>query len=190
MTTKIEGEYTRALDEGGREWSIPTSEPSADRPTRLFVRAVFGKLVEVMECAATSWNARARAIVGGELDVMTFTSEQMEFLCRVLPVALAIKDGDPLKGWTAPENGPELTLEVRRLTPPPAVSQEFQDELARLINKHSQENGSDTPDFLLASFLVGCLEVWNSQIRLREKWFGRAEQWTPVGGSGDAPIPQ
>jgi len=62
---------------------------------------------------------------------------------------------------------------------------EFEEELAALINKHSMENGSDTPDFVLARYLLGCLSVWNTALSQRREWysgrftrFHRAE--TPV----------
>jgi hypothetical protein len=45
-------------------------------------------------------------------------------------------------------------------------------EIAAVINRNSLENGSDTPDFLLAEYLIGCLEVYNSTLRAREKWYG------------------
>ena len=34
---------------------------------------------------------------------------------------------------------------------------EFKKDLEHLINKHSIENGSDTPDFILANYLCNCL---------------------------------
>lgn len=37
----------------------------------------------------------------------------------------------------------------------------FIEELTELINKHSMENDSNTPDFLLAKYLVNCLENYN-----------------------------
>lgn len=49
----------------------------------------------------------------------------------------------------------------------------FQQELEALINRHSQENGSDTPDFILAQYLTDCLVAWNEGMQLREKWYGR-----------------
>lgn len=49
---------------------------------------------------------------------------------------------------------------------------DFKDELQNLINKHSQENGSDTPDFILASYLSDCLQVFNSAVCAREAWYG------------------
>lgn len=49
----------------------------------------------------------------------------------------------------------------------------FQDELAELINKHSKENGSNTPDFILAKYLEDCLELWNVYTIWREDWYGK-----------------
>lgn len=53
---------------------------------------------------------------------------------------------------------------------------EFRTELQGLINRHSMENGSNTPDFLLAEFLVCQLRVWDQYVTRREEWFGRAER--------------
>ena len=52
----------------------------------------------------------------------------------------------------------------------------FERELEKLINRFSRENASDTPDFILASFMNECLSAWNSAIQQREAWFGRGEQ--------------
>jgi len=49
----------------------------------------------------------------------------------------------------------------------------FEKELQQLINRHSKENGSDTPDFMLAEYLNGCLENFNRTVKAREKWYGR-----------------
>ena len=50
----------------------------------------------------------------------------------------------------------------------------FQDALQNLINAHSMENGSDTPDFLLAEYLCDCLATYEVIIEKREKWYGRS----------------
>ncbi len=49
----------------------------------------------------------------------------------------------------------------------------FISELRAVINKHSMENGSDTPDFILADYLNNCLRTWNFATTAREKWYGR-----------------
>jgi hypothetical protein len=46
-------------------------------------------------------------------------------------------------------------------------------ELTPLLNKHSAENDSDTPDFILANFLLGCLAAFNEATKRREQWYGR-----------------
>lgn len=48
----------------------------------------------------------------------------------------------------------------------------FRVELKSLINCHSQENGSDTPDFVLAEYLVDCLDAFDKATRRRAVWFG------------------
>ena len=50
----------------------------------------------------------------------------------------------------------------------------FREELVSLINKHSMENGSATPDFILAQFLVGCLEAFDAAVYRRTQWMGGA----------------
>ena len=48
----------------------------------------------------------------------------------------------------------------------------FRDELEELINRHSLENGSNTPDFLLAGYLDACLEAFDEAVRVRDQWYG------------------
>ena len=49
---------------------------------------------------------------------------------------------------------------------------EFEKELEMLINKHSKENESDTPDFILAQYLKGCLANYAETVKARDKWYG------------------
>jgi hypothetical protein len=46
----------------------------------------------------------------------------------------------------------------------------FQKELTKLINKYSLENKSNTPDFILASYLVGCLRNFEISVQKRTGW--------------------
>lgn len=45
-------------------------------------------------------------------------------------------------------------------------------ELGHLLNRHCAENASDTPDYILARFLMECLHAWNTAVRLRTKHAG------------------
>ena len=56
----------------------------------------------------------------------------------------------------------------------------FRKKLASLINAQSMENGSDTPDYMLAEFLFDCLVAFDKTVRRRETWYGRGPQ--PVRG--------
>ena len=47
----------------------------------------------------------------------------------------------------------------------------FAQELCQLINKYSMENGSDTPDFILTEYLLGCLRTFNEAVSLRTQWY-------------------
>lgn len=46
----------------------------------------------------------------------------------------------------------------------------FENELRALINKYSMENGSMTPDFILAGYLKACLEAFNFAMISRERY--------------------
>lgn len=54
---------------------------------------------------------------------------------------------------------------------------QFEKELMELINKHSIENESDTPDFILAEYLYRCLKNFKITINHRENWYGRAKTY-------------
>lgn len=75
----------------------------------------------------------------------------------------------------SPYGGPDLILiENREGDPddaPDIKAPKFKIELAALINKHSKENGSDTPDFILAKYLNDCLKAFNKAMLLRTKHY-------------------
>lgn len=49
-------------------------------------------------------------------------------------------------------------------------------EIETALNRHSAENGSDTPDFILAEYLVGCLRAFDAAVSAREAWYGRSKE--------------
>ena len=51
----------------------------------------------------------------------------------------------------------------------------FRDELEDLISSHSMENTSDTPDYVLASFLTACLAAFDGATVERDRWHGFRE---------------
>jgi hypothetical protein len=52
------------------------------------------------------------------------------------------------------------------------IMSKFEKELSELINKNSKENASNTPDFILAQYLVKCLDAFSMAIQQRETWYG------------------
>lgn len=48
----------------------------------------------------------------------------------------------------------------------------FEKELAALLNRYSCENASNTPDFILAHYLLGCLSLFERAVQRRETWHG------------------
>lgn len=66
------------------------------------------------------------------------------------------------------EEGGELDIlpsgEVRTKT-------DFQVKLESLLNKCNMESASDTPDFILASFLWSCLAAFDMAVVRRTDWY-------------------
>lgn len=69
------------------------------------------------------------------------------------------------------------------------MKENFRAELAKLINRESMENGSDTPDFILAEYLQDCLDVYDRTVRAREKWYGREPKPVPSYEAPKLPPP-
>ena len=47
----------------------------------------------------------------------------------------------------------------------------FRKELQELLNKYSMETKSNTPDFILAEFLIGCLLSFEQAVNSRQAWY-------------------
>lgn len=50
---------------------------------------------------------------------------------------------------------------------------DLREDIKEAINRHSLENKSNTPDFLLADYLIDCLDAFDKAVRRRENWYGR-----------------
>ena len=56
---------------------------------------------------------------------------------------------------------------------------EFRKALEMVINCYSMENGSHSPDFLLAQYLFDCLAAFDKAVMHREAWYGRVPSYPP-----------
>jgi len=52
------------------------------------------------------------------------------------------------------------------------MANHFREELGIFINKYSKESKSNTPDFILASYLDSCLKAFKRATHRREAWYG------------------
>jgi uncharacterized protein YdeI (YjbR/CyaY-like superfamily) len=48
----------------------------------------------------------------------------------------------------------------------------FEKELRELLNKHSVENQSNTPDFVLCGYIEDCLTAFNNATKRRDNYYG------------------
>jgi hypothetical protein len=48
----------------------------------------------------------------------------------------------------------------------------LEQEIETLLNKNCIDDDTDTPDFILAEYLMGCLKTYKETIAARDKWFG------------------
>lgn len=56
-------------------------------------------------------------------------------------------------------------------------------EIMSVLNRHCAENESNTPDHILAEYLMGCLQVWNAASTKRDRWWGHEPK---IGGTAVA----
>lgn len=50
-------------------------------------------------------------------------------------------------------------------------NERFKKELEKLINKYSIESHSNTPDFILVSYVKGCIDAFNAATFARDRWY-------------------
>lgn len=53
-------------------------------------------------------------------------------------------------------------------------NEELKKEIETILNKASRENESNTPDFILAEYMMQCLNAAENLINNRESWYGRS----------------
>ncbi len=63
----------------------------------------------------------------------------------------------------------------------------LREDIESAINCNSAENGSNTPDFILAEFVRGCLVAFDAAVNEREAWYGRDPKVGPCGMRSGGP---
>ena len=49
----------------------------------------------------------------------------------------------------------------------------FKKAIESAVNECSMESGSNTPDYILANYLMNCFDAFNEATQQRETWHGR-----------------
>ena len=58
---------------------------------------------------------------------------------------------------------------------------DLQKEITAVLNRHSAENESDTPDFILAQYLMACLSAHSAATKERDRWYGHMSLSQKIG---------
>lgn len=66
-------------------------------------------------------------------------------------------------------------LELRGELERDMITRTLHNDLSDLLNSYSEENKSDTPDYILASYLISCLNNFNSAVNERKDWHNRGK---------------
>ena len=53
----------------------------------------------------------------------------------------------------------------------------LKEEIREILNRNSRENMSDTPDFILAQYLIDCLVAFESAMQTRDSWYGKGGRY-------------
>lgn len=82
-----------------------------------------------------------------------------------------------------------IDFPVESIAAPRSPDDLFRSELESLLNSHSRENESNTPDFILAQYLTDCLRAFDHACRWRESWYGHHHEpggvSVPVAGQDE-----
>lgn len=78
----------------------------------------------------------------------------------------------PCKDAVIRTNNTELNDEMIAFLRERAEPKTFEQELVSLLNKHSMENYSGTPDWILGEYIRMSLQAWDLGVRLRSEWRG------------------
>lgn len=75
--------------------------------------------------------------------------------------------------WELTAKEGEMQLSTPETPGQSATLVDFRAKVESLINSMCLENGSNTPDFILAEYLADCLETFDKAVIRRERWYGR-----------------
>lgn len=72
--------------------------------------------------------------------------------------------------WSNTARPKEIPEEIHIQTEPDNDDGDFKNEIRRLINMYSKENESNTPDFVLANYMMDSLMAFEKAVISRDSW--------------------
>jgi hypothetical protein len=94
-----------------------------------------------------------------------------------------VEGHDGEHGWLLPLKSPATPVRSEPPTPDTrTVATRLNDEIAAALNRACAEKESNTPDFILATYLLKSLEAFDLAVRQRERWYGRSPNDGPPSG--------
>ncbi len=76
-------------------------------------------------------------------------------------------------GWGGSLDEGELAF-VEKRAPVYESRPTLEQALQSLLNRYSAENGSNTPDFILATYMLASLKAFETASLERERWYGKS----------------
>lgn len=104
---------------------------------------------------------------------MRFSDGEAEFSTRDVSHLLSQLHIEESQNEMLVKECEDLKSKLQIYSKPLMDREEFKDELETLINRFSMENGSDTPDFILAKYIYDCMYAFNHAVAWREDYNGR-----------------
>ena len=154
-TSRLKGENN--MSNGTEPW-----ERSVEKPTHSRLVKDGGPLIYPTLLPAAGFNGIANKIPGQKIEIVPLGSKESQ--------------PGPWVPGAYEETGGQIKEQVKEqaraaLWRPTLTA--FEQDLRHLINKHSAENDSNTPDNILAEYLNACLRAFSIAIQQRERWYGR-----------------
>lgn len=138
---------------------------------------------------ATGYHNRAQKYAKLALEIEQETGKQYEQLVnrlRIMGDQMAHILAGLLQGHTTSDYVIKEALEDWRLMKPPAEAKatnnpykdyrSLRQEIQHVLNRACAENKSDTPDHILAQYLMDCLSAFDNAVNLRTAWYASEDK--------------
>lgn len=111
--------------------------------------------------------------------ILLNTATNCTFLASVLDEKTQLRQGNV----EHIEIAGELDIKIRDSQqvnyPDSMIGSDLEKELIAVLNRHSMETGSNTPDYILSQFLLDQLSIWNKNVMMRDRYYNEEHSIIP-----------